>query len=66
MNKSNLIKLLDFLEEPIAIGNQEGREVYQALLANIDLFPNTSIFEISLAGVEARCFIPSRKCYFSC
>lgn len=53
MNKSNLIKLLDFLEEPIAIGNQEGREVYQALLANIDLFPNTSIFEISLAGVEA-------------
>ena len=35
MNKSNLIKLRDYLEEPIAIGNQEGREVYQALLKDI-------------------------------
>lgn len=53
MNKSNLIKLRDFLEEPIAIGNQEGREVYQALLKDIDKNPQISIFEISLAGVDA-------------
>ena len=53
MNKSNLIKLRDYLEEPIAIGNQEGREVYQALLKDIDKNPQISIFEISLAGVNA-------------
>ncbi|WP_136796026.1 helix-turn-helix transcriptional regulator [Desulfosediminicola ganghwensis] len=51
--KQVLIKLFDLIGSDIAIGNQEGREVYVKLMAELDKYPGENIFGISLAGVRA-------------
>lgn len=53
MNKKITIKLLDILEDPIAIGNEEGGEAYQALSRLVNQYPDQIIFEISLEGIDA-------------
>ncbi|WP_316347326.1 hypothetical protein [Desulfuromonas acetoxidans] len=53
MNKKITIKLLDIVGEPVAIGNAEGREAYQALSRIVDQYPNQTVFEISLEGMDA-------------
>lgn len=53
MNKRFTIKLLDVVGHPIAIGNEEGREAYQALSRIVDEHPEQVIFEISLDGMTA-------------
>ena len=53
MNETILIKLLDVVGDPIAIGNEEGREAYQALLRIVDEHPEQTVFEVSLEGMAA-------------
>lgn len=53
MNEHVTIKLLDIVGDPIAIGNEEGREVYQSLSRLIDQYPDQVVFEVSLEGMDA-------------
>lgn len=53
MNELNIIKLRDVVGDSIAIGNEEGREVFQALSRIVDQNPNQDVFEISLDGITA-------------
>ncbi len=47
-----LIQLRDYLEEPYAYGNDEGREVFSKLQGLIAKHPDEKVFGISLKGVE--------------
>lgn len=53
MKERMTIKLLDVVGEPIAIGNEEGREAFQSLSKIVDEYPEQIIFEISLEGMSA-------------
>lgn len=53
MNERTTIKLLDLVGTPIAIGNEEGREVFQLLSRIVDDHPDQAVFEISLDGMKA-------------
>lgn len=53
MTKKNLIELSKLINSPVAFGNQEGREVYNAISILIDENPQFSIFEVSLQGIDA-------------
>lgn len=53
MKEHIIIKLLDVVGDPIAIGNEEGREANQALSRIVDNHPDQMVFEISLVGIEA-------------
>lgn len=51
MDRTPVIKLFDLIGEDSAYGVEEGREVYQKLLTQLDEYPQYNIFEISLEGV---------------
>ncbi len=53
MNGHVTFKLLDLVGDSVAIGNDEGREVYQKLSKLVDQHPNQTVFEISLEGMDA-------------
>lgn len=53
MSEKVTIKLLDIVGESVAIGNDEGREAYQALSRIVDQYPDQVVFEISLDGMDA-------------
>lgn len=53
MNERIIIRLLEIVDSPIAIGNEEGREAFQALSRIIDENSEQSVFEISLDGIKA-------------
>ncbi|EOG4087134.1 DNA-binding protein [Acinetobacter baumannii] len=53
MTKKNFIELRKLVNSSVAFGNQEGREVYQAISMYIDENPDYSIFEVSLRGIDA-------------
>lgn len=53
MNEHIIIKLFDVVGESIAIGNEEGREAFQALSRIVDKHPEQFVFEISLEGIKA-------------
>lgn len=53
MKERIIIKLLDVVGNPIAIGNEEGREAYQLLYRIVDDHPEQDVFEISLDGMTA-------------
>ncbi|MEH6472221.1 MAG: helix-turn-helix domain-containing protein [Halopseudomonas sp.] len=53
MNEPITIKLLDIVGDPIAIGNEEGREAFQSLSRTMDAHPEQIVFEISLDGMAA-------------
>ncbi len=47
-----LIQLLDYLDQPYAYGNDEGREVFSQLQALVAKHPDEKVFGISLKGIE--------------
>lgn len=47
-----LIKLIDFLGEPYAYGNDEGRKIFSLLQDLIAQHPDEKVFGISLKGIE--------------
>lgn len=47
-----MVQLLDYLNEPYAYGNGEGREVFSKLQGLIAKHPDEKVFGISLKGVE--------------
>lgn len=47
-----LIELIDYLKEPYAYGNDEGRQIFSQLQGVIANHPNEKVFGISLKGVE--------------
>lgn len=47
-----LIQLLDYLKEPYAYGNDEGRQIFSELQGLIAKHPDEKVFGISLKGVE--------------
>lgn len=53
MNQNVTIKLLEVVGDPVAIGNEEGREAYQALSRLVDAHIDQNVFEISLEGMDA-------------
>lgn len=53
MTKKNFIELRKLVNSSVAFGNQEGREVYQAISMYIDEHPEYCIFEVSLRGIDA-------------
>ena len=53
MNERIIIKLLDIVGDDIAIGNEEGREAFQALSRIVNKNPEQTVFEISLDGISA-------------
>ncbi|TNC83801.1 MAG: DNA-binding protein [Thalassolituus sp.] len=53
MNQQITIKLRDLVGDSVAIGNEEGREVFQALSRIVDQNPDQDVFEISLSGITA-------------
>ncbi|MGH8057781.1 MAG: DNA-binding protein [Candidatus Entotheonellia bacterium] len=53
MNESSgTIRLYDFMGTQEGWGRDQGREVYQKLLAFVDATPGVMIFKVSLAGVK--------------
>tara|TARA_B100000446_G_scaffold166387_1_gene169524 strand:+ start:627 stop:1175 length:549 start_codon:yes stop_codon:yes gene_type:complete len=53
MNERIVIKLLEVVGDPIAIGNEEGREAYKELSRIVDEHSDQVVFEISLDGMDA-------------
>lgn len=51
MKKNLIINLIDFLESEYAVGNAEGRAVFQKLTRHIDQYPSHVVFGISLKGI---------------
>lgn len=51
MNEKIVINLVDFIDGDSAYGNQEGRDVYQKILTELDKYPGNNIFGISLMGI---------------
>ncbi len=47
-----LVQLIDYLEEPYAYGNDEGRKVFSQMQDVIAEHPDEKIFGISLKGVQ--------------
>lgn len=48
-----LIQLLEYLKEPYAFGNEEGRDIFNKLQRDLAAQPEERVFGISLKGVEA-------------
>jgi len=51
MEQNFILKLHDLIGESTAFGNDEGRQVYQKLLAELDKHPDKNVIGISLEGV---------------
>jgi len=53
INTNVIIKLVDLIGFDIAFGNEDGRKVYKKLSDELDKYPGTDIFGISLKGIRA-------------
>ena len=51
MDQNFTLKLYDLIGDSTAFGNDEGRHVYQKLLAELDKHPDKNVIGISLDGV---------------
>ena len=51
-NANTIIKLADLIDGDAAFGNDEGREVFQKLIQELDSYPGKKIFGISLEGIR--------------
>lgn len=52
-NSNIIINLAKLIDNDFPFGNEDGREAYRKLTNELDKYPDTSIFGISLEGIRA-------------